>query len=208
MLILILCATNLYIMHQQDHRKLQTASCENTPENQKLNTYRQELGIMSNIRPDVIDRKLCFLLRLSCLSADLMFLYNECRAVAQFLKSRSSATPAVESQSVDVSLKTILEGKRRKVCARMVFETLVSLCTFLVTALLFNMVTHENSKLASRSITIFLVIQKTNISLLTLQFFVLQVLKNCGLIDVHQEESFGDVTLTVTQNLSKKLFST
>ncbi|KAK1352422.1 hypothetical protein POM88_053361 [Heracleum sosnowskyi] len=99
----------------------------------------------------------CFLRKHSGRS-EIEHLSARTRYVAQFLKIRSSGTPAAESQSVDVSLKTILEGKRRKVCARMVFETLV--------------------------------------------------LKNYGLVDVHQEESFGDIILTVTQKLSKKLFST
>lgn len=35
-----------------------------------------------------------------------------------------------------------------------------------------------------------------------------QVLKNSGLVDVQQEESFGDVTLTVTPKLSEELIST
>lgn len=39
-------ATILYIMHKQGHRKLPTASYENTLEIQKLDTYRQGLGSM------------------------------------------------------------------------------------------------------------------------------------------------------------------
>lgn len=35
-----------------------------------------------------------------------------------------------------------------------------------------------------------------------------QVLKNSGLVDLQQEESFGDVTLTLTPKLSEQLFST
>ncbi|KAL8135855.1 hypothetical protein AgCh_010458 [Apium graveolens] len=46
------------------------------------------------------------------------------RAVAKFLKSRLSVTPISGRQSEDLSLNKILEGKRRKVSARMVFETL------------------------------------------------------------------------------------
>ncbi|KAL8108503.1 hypothetical protein AgCh_024814 [Apium graveolens] len=45
-------------------------------------------------------------------------------AVAKFLKSRLSVTPISGRQSEDLSLNKILEGKRRKVSARMVFETL------------------------------------------------------------------------------------
>ncbi|XP_019186941.1 PREDICTED: sister chromatid cohesion 1 protein 3 isoform X2 [Ipomoea nil] len=72
------------------------------------------------------------------------------RAVAQYLKGQSSTTPISEGQSPastmpgpgDLSLNAVLEGKTRKICARMFFETLV--------------------------------------------------LKNCGLIDVKQEEPYGD----------------
>ncbi|WOG86427.1 hypothetical protein DCAR_0205631 [Daucus carota subsp. sativus] len=72
---------------------------------------------------------------------------------------RSSVTPVIERdhQSINVSLDTILEGKRRKVCARMVFVTLV--------------------------------------------------LKTCSLVDVKQENPYGDVVLTVTPQLSNELFS-
>ncbi|WOG86423.1 hypothetical protein DCAR_0205627 [Daucus carota subsp. sativus] len=81
------------------------------------------------------------------------------RSVARFLKDRSSVTPVIERdhQSINVSLDTILEGKRRKVCARIVFETLV--------------------------------------------------LKTCSLVDVKQENPYGDVVLTVTPKLSNELFS-
>ncbi|CAK9154912.1 unnamed protein product [Ilex paraguariensis] len=46
------------------------------------------------------------------------------RAVAQYLKRQSSAAPVSEDLSGDLSLNNILEGKRKKVCARMFFETL------------------------------------------------------------------------------------
>ncbi|KAK1373784.1 Sister chromatid cohesion 1 protein 3 [Heracleum sosnowskyi] len=75
------------------------------------------------------------------------------RAVAKFLKSRLSVTPISERQSEDLSLNKILEGKRRKVSARMVFETLV--------------------------------------------------LKNCGLVDLHQEEPYGEITLKLMPKLAK-----
>lgn len=47
------------------------------------------------------------------------------RAVAQYLKRQSMATPVSEEVSGDLSMKKILEGKTRKLCARMFFETLV-----------------------------------------------------------------------------------
>ncbi|XP_004308212.1 PREDICTED: sister chromatid cohesion 1 protein 3 [Fragaria vesca subsp. vesca] len=70
------------------------------------------------------------------------------RAVAQYLKSQSP-----EDLSSDLSLNKILEGKRRKLCARMFFETLV--------------------------------------------------LKSYDLIDVKQEVPYGDISLKLTQTLSK-----
>ncbi|XP_017245212.1 sister chromatid cohesion 1 protein 3 [Daucus carota subsp. sativus] len=75
------------------------------------------------------------------------------RAVAKFLKSKLSVTPISERQSEDLSLNKILEGKRRKISARMVFETLV--------------------------------------------------LKNCGLVDLQQEEPYGEITLKLMPKLAK-----
>ncbi|XP_059650447.1 sister chromatid cohesion 1 protein 3-like [Cornus florida] len=75
------------------------------------------------------------------------------RAVAQFIKRKSSGTPTSRDLSGDLILNKILEGKRRKICARMFFETLV--------------------------------------------------LKTRGLVDVQQEEPYGDITLRVTSKLSK-----
>ncbi|XP_059311517.1 sister chromatid cohesion 1 protein 3 isoform X2 [Lycium ferocissimum] len=46
------------------------------------------------------------------------------RAVAQYLKGQSPVTP-ISEETGDVSLNAILEGKKRRVCARMFFETLV-----------------------------------------------------------------------------------
>ncbi|MCD7462936.1 hypothetical protein HAX54_049648 [Datura stramonium] len=46
------------------------------------------------------------------------------RAVAQFLQGKSPVTPISEDTG-DLSLNTILEGKNKKICARMFFETLV-----------------------------------------------------------------------------------
>lgn len=50
----------------------------------------------------------------------LFFTHFLCRAVAQYLKSQSP-----KDLSSDLNLNKILEGKRRKLCARMFFETLV-----------------------------------------------------------------------------------
>ncbi|GMY22338.1 sister chromatid cohesion 1 protein 3 [Fagus crenata] len=49
------------------------------------------------------------------------------RAVAQYLKRHSPIDPISESEDLsgDLSLNKILEGKTRKLCARMFFETLV-----------------------------------------------------------------------------------
>nr|XP_009597243.1 sister chromatid cohesion 1 protein 3-like isoform X2 [Nicotiana tomentosiformis] len=46
------------------------------------------------------------------------------RAVAQFLQWKSPVTP-ISEETGDLSLNTIVEGKNRKICARMFFETLV-----------------------------------------------------------------------------------
>ncbi|EOX96748.1 Cohesin subunit rad21, putative isoform 1 [Theobroma cacao] len=47
------------------------------------------------------------------------------RAVAKYLKKQSPITPISEDLHRDLSLNKILEGKTRKICARMFFETLV-----------------------------------------------------------------------------------
>ncbi|XP_043691696.1 sister chromatid cohesion 1 protein 3-like [Telopea speciosissima] len=74
------------------------------------------------------------------------------RAVAQYLRRQSPSTPNSKGPSEILSLNKILEGKTRKISARMFFETLV--------------------------------------------------LSSKGLIDVQQEETYGDITL-LTQKLSK-----
>ncbi|XP_050284015.1 sister chromatid cohesion 1 protein 3 [Quercus robur] len=78
------------------------------------------------------------------------------RAVAQYLKRHSPIDPISEDLSGDLSLNKILEGKTRKLCARMFFETLV--------------------------------------------------LKSYGLVDVQQEEPYGDISLKLTPTLSKSQF--
>ncbi|KAJ9558351.1 hypothetical protein OSB04_012965 [Centaurea solstitialis] len=78
------------------------------------------------------------------------------RAVAQFIKEKSSATVSTPEREGAVSLNSILDGKRRKVCARMFMETLI--------------------------------------------------LKSCELVDVKQDEAYGDITLKVTSKLLKQQF--
>ncbi|KAI7740780.1 hypothetical protein M8C21_030198 [Ambrosia artemisiifolia] len=79
------------------------------------------------------------------------------RGVAKLIKEKSSATPSTSDSLGSVSMNSILEGKTRKICSRMFFETLV--------------------------------------------------LKSCDLIDVKQDEPYGDITLKVTPMLSKLDFS-
>ncbi|XP_054813722.1 sister chromatid cohesion 1 protein 3-like isoform X1 [Prosopis cineraria] len=75
------------------------------------------------------------------------------RAVARYLRNLSPISPIVEDPAEDLSLNKILEGKTRKIAARMFFETLV--------------------------------------------------LKSYDLVDVQQEEPYGDVSLKLTAALSK-----
>ncbi|XVE76677.1 hypothetical protein DITRI_Ditri13aG0000800 [Diplodiscus trichospermus] len=75
------------------------------------------------------------------------------RAVAKYLQSHSPIAPLSGDAHGDLSLNKILEGKTRKICARMFFETLV--------------------------------------------------LKSYELVDVRQEQPYGDVTLTLTPTLAK-----
>ncbi|XP_011096962.1 sister chromatid cohesion 1 protein 3-like [Sesamum indicum] len=91
---------------------------------------------------------------------ELQALSSRTRAVAQYLKKQSSITPTSgnsQESSEDLSLNKILEGKPKKICARMFYETLV--------------------------------------------------LKNYGLVDVHQENPYDDISLKVTPKLSKGQFS-
>ncbi|KAI3697363.1 hypothetical protein L6452_30335 [Arctium lappa] len=78
------------------------------------------------------------------------------RAVAQYIKEKSSATSSTPEREGAVSLNSILDGKRRKICARMFMETLI--------------------------------------------------LKSCELVDVKQDEAYGDITLKVTSKLLKQQF--
>ncbi|KAH9627054.1 hypothetical protein KSS87_023742 [Heliosperma pusillum] len=78
------------------------------------------------------------------------------RAVAQYLKDHSPLSKVSEGPPEDLCLNAILEGRRRKLCARMFYETLV--------------------------------------------------LKDCGLIDVKQDEPYGDITLKLTPSFSMEKF--
>ncbi|XP_074311261.1 sister chromatid cohesion 1 protein 3 isoform X2 [Silene latifolia] len=78
------------------------------------------------------------------------------RAVAQYLKDHSPLSKVSESPPEDLRLNAILEGRRRKLCARMFYETLV--------------------------------------------------LKDRGLIDVKQDEPYGDITLKLTPSFSMAKF--
>ncbi|KAJ6354084.1 hypothetical protein OIU76_003004 [Salix suchowensis] len=75
------------------------------------------------------------------------------RGVAKYLKEHSPIIPLSEESSGDISLAGILQGKTRKLCARMFFETMV--------------------------------------------------LKSYGLIDVQQEEPYGDIALNEFQAKEK-----
>ncbi|KAK4430532.1 Sister chromatid cohesion 1 protein 3 [Sesamum alatum] len=91
---------------------------------------------------------------------ELQALSSRTRAVAQYLKKQTSVTPTSgnsEESSENLNLNKILEGKPKKICARMFYETLV--------------------------------------------------LKNYGLVDVHQENPYDDISLKVTPKLSKGQFS-
>ncbi|GJX37892.1 Rad21/Rec8-like protein [Tanacetum coccineum] len=46
------------------------------------------------------------------------------RSVAQYIKKKSTATPCTSESFGSVSLNNILQGKTRKICSRMFFETL------------------------------------------------------------------------------------
>ncbi|XP_010032394.2 sister chromatid cohesion 1 protein 3 [Eucalyptus grandis] len=88
----------------------------------------------------------------SCRSQEIDPLSIRTRAVAQFLQRRSPTAPGQEEES-GLSLTNTLEGKSRRLCARMFFETLV--------------------------------------------------LKSYGLIDVQQDEAYGDILLKLTPTFSK-----
>lgn len=53
-------------------------------------------------------------------------MFYDSRAVARYLKNHSPISPIAEDPGEDLSLNKILEGKTRKLSARMFFETLVS----------------------------------------------------------------------------------
>ncbi|CAN1827684.1 Sister chromatid cohesion 1 protein 3 [Linum perenne] len=53
------------------------------------------------------------------------YLDSVIRAVAEYLERQSPSTPTLEEPCKEISLNKILEGKTRKLCARMFYETLV-----------------------------------------------------------------------------------
>ncbi|XP_018460704.2 sister chromatid cohesion 1 protein 3-like [Raphanus sativus] len=98
-------------------------------------TYREDLPGPTNSGvsdiPEMVDEELYFLevggntpVR-SPASQDSDALTDRTRALAQYLKERSSSSPTSSNSSGDLSLGKILDGKTRKVAARMFFETLV-----------------------------------------------------------------------------------
>ncbi|ESQ44130.1 hypothetical protein EUTSA_v10005819mg [Eutrema salsugineum] len=110
--------------------------------------------------PEMADEELSFLevggntpLR-SPDSQDSDALTGRTRALAQFLKERSSGSPSSRYSSGDLSLSKILAGKTRKLAARMFFETLV--------------------------------------------------LKSRGLINVQQDQPYGDIALTLMPAIFSK----
>ncbi|OVA11189.1 Rad21/Rec8-like protein [Macleaya cordata] len=88
--------------------------------------------------------------------AGKLFKLDYTAAVAQYFKKQSPTTGTSNEHSEKLSLNRILEGKTRKHCARMFYETLV--------------------------------------------------LTSYGLIDVQQDEAYGDVTLLLTSTLTKATF--
>ncbi|CAH8390710.1 unnamed protein product [Eruca vesicaria subsp. sativa] len=98
-------------------------------------TYREDLPGPTNSGtsaiPEMTDEELYFLEVggntpvQSPASQDSDGLTGRTRALAQYLRERSSSTPTSSFSSGDLSLGKILAGKTRKLAARMFFETLV-----------------------------------------------------------------------------------
>lgn len=63
--------------------------------------------------------------------ANVFHLFDS-RGLARYLKDYSPCTPIPEQPAEDFSLNKMLEGKTRKIAARMFFEVLVSLMAFLL----------------------------------------------------------------------------
>ncbi|CAN8254203.1 unnamed protein product [Cochlearia groenlandica] len=94
------------------------------------NLSEQRNSGLSDI-PEMVDKELYFLevsgntpIR-SPASQESDALTGRTRALAQYLKERSSSSPASRYSYGDLSLNKILTGKSRKLAARMFFETLV-----------------------------------------------------------------------------------
>ncbi|WZZ17940.1 hypothetical protein YC2023_111029 [Brassica napus] len=116
----------------QTSRAWETESYRTEP---STSAYRDDMpGLMNSgisAIPEMADEELYFLdvggntpVR-SPASQDSDALTGRTRALAQYLKERSSSGPSSSSSSGDLSLGNILEGKTRKLAARMFFETLV-----------------------------------------------------------------------------------
>ncbi|KAH0865362.1 hypothetical protein HID58_082573 [Brassica napus] len=146
----------------QTSRASETESYRTEP---STSAYRDDMpGLMTSgisAIPEMADEELYFLdvggntpVR-SPASQDSDALTGRTRALAQYLKERSSVSPSSSTSSGDLSLGKILEGKTRKLAARMFFETLV--------------------------------------------------LKSRGLIDMHQEQPYSDITLKLMPGLFSKV---
>lgn len=116
----------------QTSRAWETESYRTEP---STSTYRDDMpGLMNSgisAIPEMADEELYFLDVSgntpvnSPASQDSDALTGRTRALAKYLKERSSSSPSSSSSSGDLSLSKILEGKTRKLAARMFFETLV-----------------------------------------------------------------------------------
>ncbi|CAF2048602.1 unnamed protein product [Brassica napus] len=116
----------------QTSRAWETESYRTEP---STSAYRDDMpGLMNSgisAIPEMADEELYFLdvggntpvRSPACQDSDA--LTGRTRALAQYLKERSSSGPSSSSSSGDLSLGKILEGKTRKLAARMFFETLV-----------------------------------------------------------------------------------
>ncbi|KAF8110740.1 hypothetical protein N665_0079s0055 [Sinapis alba] len=116
----------------QTSRVWETESYRTEP---STSAYRDDMpGLMNSgvsAIPEMADEELYFLdvggntPVNSPASQDSDALTGRTRALARYLKERSSSSPSSSSSSGDLSLGRILEGKTRKLAARMFFETLV-----------------------------------------------------------------------------------
>ncbi|CAA7016672.1 unnamed protein product [Microthlaspi erraticum] len=97
--------------NSEDLRGQRNSGLSDIPEMQDEELYFLEVGSNTPVE--------------SPASQDSDGLTGRTRALAQYLKERSSSSPTSRSPSGDLSLSKILAGKTRKLAARMFFETLV-----------------------------------------------------------------------------------